>query len=105
MTSYADYLFIISPPDSLMKEIERYKRASANVIGSFESRHSRAHITITYQTRCKPFLAEPVIERMQKNLRSIPAVELHIKRFNYFTHGATARTIYAEIEINPATER
>jgi 2'-5' RNA ligase len=105
MTSYADYLFIISPPDSLAKEIDRYKRASANVIGNFEGRHSRAHITITYQTRCKPFLVEPAIQRMQKNLRSIPPVELQIKRFNYFTHGASARTIYAEIEITPAVER
>ncbi len=104
MLSYTDYLMIISPPDTLKKEISRYKRASVNVIGHFEGMHSTAHITITHQTRCKPFLAQPAILQMEKRLSSVHPIELHISGFAFFNHGQTGKTIYAVIERTAKTD-
>jgi len=104
MTSYADYLMIISPPDNIIKEISRYKRASVNVIGHFDGMHSTANITITHQTRCKPFLAQPAIEQMAKRLSTMPPVELQINGFGFFNHAQSAKTIYAVVAITPKTE-
>ena len=104
MLGYSDYLMIISPPDDLKKEINRYKRASVNLIGHFESMHSTAHITITYQTRCKPYLIQPSVLMMEKRLSSVPPVELQINGFDFFNHGKSAKTIYAVVEINIKTD-
>ncbi|HEY2580767.1 MAG TPA: 2'-5' RNA ligase family protein [Mucilaginibacter sp.] len=104
MQFYTDYLMVISPPDHIKKEITRYKRASVNLIGHFEGMHSTAHITITHQTRCKPFLVQPAILKMGIRLKTINPVELQITGFNFFSHGQTAKTIYAEIEITPHSE-
>jgi 2'-5' RNA ligase len=98
MTGYQDYLMIISPPDHIKKQVSRYKRASVNIIGQFKGMHSIAHITITNQHRCKPFLAQPAILQMEKQLSSLHPVELQIKGFNFFKHGTTSMTIYAVIE-------
>ncbi len=98
MLSYQDYLMIISPPDTIKKQVSRYKRASANVIGKFKGMYSIAHITITHQQRCKPYHAQPAILRMEQKLAGMHPVELHIKGFNFFKHGATGFTIYAVIE-------
>ena len=105
MTSYADYLIIIAPPDHIIEEISRFKRASVRVIGHFEGMHRRAHISITHQTRCKPYLIQPAVVIMQKKLSTMPPVVLNIKGFNFFSHGQTAKTIYAEIELTETTEK
>lgn len=104
MMSYADYLIVISLPDNLIKEISRYKRASVNIIGHFEGMHSTANITIAHQTRCKPFLALPAIEQIEKRLITLPPAELTITGFNFFSHGQTSKTIYAVIERAPGTD-
>jgi 2'-5' RNA ligase len=101
MESYKDYLMIISPPDDVIKQISKYKRASANKIGLFKGMHSIAHISITHQERCKPFMAEPFILNMEKRLLSMQPVELRISGFNYFTHGAVGFTIYAVVNAAP----
>ncbi|MGY3211489.1 2'-5' RNA ligase family protein [Mucilaginibacter sp. HD30] len=101
MESYKDYLMIISPPDEVIKQISKYKRASANKIGLFKGMHAIAHISITHQERCKPFMAEPFILNMEKRLLSMQPVELQIKGFNYFTHGAVGFTIYAVVNVAP----
>jgi 2'-5' RNA ligase len=98
MQAYADYLMIISPPEHIIKEINRYKRASVNTIGHFEGMHSAAHITITHQTRCKPFFAQPAINRMEQKLCTMPPIELQLNSFDFFDHGETTKTIYAEIK-------
>ena len=98
MTAYADYLMIISLPADLVKEISRYKRASVNAIGHFEGMHSRAYITITHQVRCKPFLAQPAIQRMGERLSTMPPVELYLNNFDNFGNGPTTKTICAKIE-------
>jgi hypothetical protein len=104
MISYADYMMIISLPDDVIKEFDRYKRASVNLIGHFEGMHSKANIIITRQTRCKPFLALPAIDKMANRLITMPPVELHINGFNFFNDSQTTKTIYAVIERNTKTE-
>jgi 2'-5' RNA ligase len=105
MQSYTDYLMIISPPDDIKKEISRYKRASVNLIGHFEGMHSTAHITITHQTRCKPFFAQPLILQMEKRLNTIPPIDIQINGFDFFNHGQTAKTIYAKIDSTTHTDQ
>ena len=101
MESYKDYLMIISPPDEIIKQISKYKRASANKIGLFKGMHSIAHISITHRERCKPFMAEPFILKMEKRLLSMQPIELRISGFSYFTHGAVGYTIYAVVNATP----
>jgi hypothetical protein len=105
MMSYADYLIIISPPDNIIKAVEKYKRASVKLIGHYESMYSTAHISITHQHRCKPFLIEPAVIIMEKKLGTMPPIELNIKGFNFFSHGQHTKTIYAEIELTETTEK
>jgi 2'-5' RNA ligase len=104
MQHYTDYLMVISPPDHIKKEVIRYKLASVNLIGHFEGMHNTAHITITHQTRCKPFFAQPAISRIEKKLSTVNPVQFQINGFNFFNHGNNAKTIYAQIEITPHTE-
>ena len=101
MERYKDYLMIISPPADVIKQISRYKRASVNKIGDFKGMHSTAHISITHQERCKPFMADPFISNMEKRLMSMQPVTLNIKGFDFFKHGAVGFTIYAVV--NAAT--
>ncbi|MDB5139627.1 MAG: hypothetical protein JWR12_1543 [Mucilaginibacter sp.] len=105
MLNYADYLMIISLPDAIAKEISRYKQASVNCIGHFEGMYSTAHIVVTHQTRCKPFLVQPAIVQMERRLCTMPPVTLQINGFNYVSHGQTAKTIVAGIEITPQTDK
>ena len=104
MNTFTDYLLIIQPPDSIKREISRYKRESEKVIGQFEGIFSPACIALTYQTRCKPILVQPVINRWRNDLYNLPSVTLKINGFNYFNHGTTAKTIYAAIERTPEVE-
>jgi 2'-5' RNA ligase len=104
MQFYTNYLMILSPPDFVKKEIGRYKRASVNVIGGFDGMHSIAHITIINQNRCKPYLVQPAIARMEQKLVTMPPIELRINGFNFFNHGKTGKTIYAVIESTTQTD-
>ncbi|PTQ93591.1 2'-5' RNA ligase superfamily protein [Mucilaginibacter yixingensis] len=96
MTSYTDYLMIISPPAEIKAEIDRYKRASARKIGEFNSLHSKAHISINSQTRCKPFHAQPAIRSMAGPLGMLPPVKLKINGFKHFMSG-DKYTIFAAL--------
>ncbi len=98
MIAYADYLMVISLPESVVKEISRYKRASVNLIGHFEGMHSAAQIVITHQVRCKPYMVEPAIEQMAERLSTMPPIELTIMGFGFFNSSKTTNTIYAVIE-------
>jgi hypothetical protein len=103
MTPYADYLMVISPPENIIKEISRYKRASVNLIGHFEGMHRTAQLVITHQIRCKPFLVQPAIIAMATRLGTLPPVKLQINGFAFFTSGQ-AKTIYAVIENTVKTD-
>jgi len=103
MTPYTDYLMVISPPENIIKEVERYKRASVNLIGHFEGMHRTAQVIITHQTRCKPFLVQPAITAMATRLGNMPPVELRVNGFAFFTKGH-AKTICAVIESTVKTD-
>ena len=105
MLTYTDYSMIIAPPENIVKEISRYKRASVNVIGHFEGMHSRANILITNQARCKPFLAQPAIAAMAQRLISIPVIELELDGFGFTNYGTLGIDIYARIKQSRQTEK
>lgn len=105
MEAYTDYLMLIAPPKSVMYDIDRYKRASARVIGDFSGMRSPAHISINHQHRCKPFVAQHGLSQMAESLGLISPLELKISNFKYFTHGPNAMSIYACIVVNEHNER
>ena len=105
MQNYSDYLMIIAPPDDVMYEIDRYKRASAKVIGNFEGMRSPAHISINHQHRCKPFVVHHGLSQMAESMGHISPINLQISNFKYFTHGSQGMTIYACIVVNERNDR
>jgi 2'-5' RNA ligase len=88
-----------------MYDIDRYKRASARVIGDFAGMRSPVHISINRQHRCKPFIAQHGLSQMAEKLGHISQMELKISNFKYFTHGPNAMTIYACVVTDERTER
>jgi hypothetical protein len=105
MLAYTDYLMVIVPPENIINEISRYKRASVNVIGHFEGMHSRANILITNQSRCKPFLAQPAIAKMEQRTSTLPSIELELNGFGFVNHSPTGIDIYARIKQSAQTEK
>ncbi|MCQ6956790.1 2'-5' RNA ligase family protein [Mucilaginibacter aquariorum] len=102
MTSYADYLFLLSPPEPVKELIGKYKKASAKHIGEFKSMDSPAHISVMHAERQKPFFAD--VTKLEKSLNIMPPVLLHIDGFKYFPHLHSQYTIYAHIRITPAVD-
>jgi hypothetical protein len=105
METYTDYLMLIAPPKSVMYDIDRYKRASARMIGNFQGLTSPAHISINQQHRCKPFMARHAISQMGETLGLLTPQTLHISNFKYFNNADTSFTIYACIVVNDHTGR
>jgi 2'-5' RNA ligase len=104
MTSYADYLFLLSPPEPVKELIGKYKKASAKHIGEFKSMDSPAHISVMHAERQKPYFADHTVTRLEQTLNIMPPVLLHIDGFKYFTHLHSQYTIYAHIRITPAVD-
>ena len=104
MTCYADYLFLLSPPEPVKEIISKYKKASVKHIGNFESMESPAHISILHTERQKPYFAEQTLIRLEPALQKMPPVVLHIDGFKYFPHLHSHYTIYAHIRITAAVD-
>jgi 2'-5' RNA ligase len=104
MTGYADYLFLLSPPEPIKELISKYKKASVKHIGDFKSMDSPAHISILHTERQKPHFADYTITRFEQALHIMPPVLLHIDGFKYFPHQHSQYTIYAHIRITPAVD-
>src|SRR6478609_11279210 len=104
MSHYADFLILLSPPETVKNEIDRYKRATAKLIGDYKSMGSPAHISVDNMPRQKPFLTEPAIERMESKMKSMPPVLLHLDGFRFFEHLHGRMTVYASIKETPSTE-
>lgn len=104
MTGYADYLFLLSPPEAIKAEVARYKKASVKYIGDFSGMQSPAHITINQLERQKPYMVDAAFERTKQMLQAMPPVLLHMDGFKYFTHLHSKMTIYAYIRSSPAME-
>ncbi|TSD66629.1 2'-5' RNA ligase family protein [Inquilinus sp. KBS0705] len=104
MTSYADYLFLLSPPEPIKELIGKYKKASVKHIGNFKSMDAPAHISVLHAERQKPFFADTTVVKMENAINIIPPILLHIDGFKYFTHLHAQYTIYAHIRITPAVD-
>jgi hypothetical protein len=105
MLAYTDYLMIIVPPENIINEIARFKRASVNVIGHFEGMHSRANILITNQSRCKPFLAKPAIAAMEQKIRSMPAIEFELNGFGFVNNSTRGIDVYVRVKQSAQAEK
>jgi 2'-5' RNA ligase len=104
MTGYADYLFLLSPPEPVKELISKYKKASVKHIGNFKSMDSPAHISVMHYERQKPYFADHTLTQLQQSLNVMPRVLLHVDGFKYFTHLRNQYTIYAHIRITPAVD-
>ncbi|RWY50261.1 2'-5' RNA ligase family protein [Mucilaginibacter gilvus] len=104
MTGYADYLFLLTPPETIRHEVARYKKASVKYIGDFGSMNSPAHITINQLERQKPYMIDTAFERMESTLQAMPPVLLHMDGFKHFEHLHSKNTIYAYVRSTPAME-
>jgi hypothetical protein len=98
MNGYADYLIILSPPDDICEQIEKYKQQAADMIGHCDSTQSGANISLKPMPRRKPYMAEPEMARLKANVKLLPAVTLVIDGFDFFNHGEEYRTVYAKIQ-------
>jgi 2'-5' RNA ligase len=103
MKGYADYLIVLSPPWDVCEQIENYKQQAADVIGHYDSMHSKAHISIKPMPRRKPYMAEPELAGLKANVKLLPPVTLVIDGFDFFNHGEEYRTIYAKIQSSVLT--
>jgi 2'-5' RNA ligase len=103
MKNYADFMILLSPPDSVKAQVKQHKLDAAGMIGDYESIHSIAHISIKKMPRQKSFLTEPVLLALNPKLGTVPPVTLAIDGFDYFNHGEAYKTIYAKIRNTPGT--
>lgn len=69
---YEDHLMLLSPPEIIRTEIARYKKASAKLIGDYQSMNSPAHISIQHKERQKPFMTDRNVDLLETELRSLP---------------------------------
>jgi len=103
MTGYHDYLIVLSPPESIISGVKKLKDFSYNKIGEYESRYSKAHISIQSWPRKKPVWIEPLIPKLVRDLQSLPPVVLNINGFDFFDQ-QEFQTIYAKLNSTPLTK-
>lgn len=104
MTMYEDYLMLLSPPETVKHEVARYKKASAKLIGNYQSMDSPAHISILHLDRQTHSMKEKTNGVMEPSLRQLPPVLLHMDGFGHFPHLHAKMTIYANIRSTPAVD-
>lgn len=103
MKDYSDYMLLLSPSDSVNEQVRQHKLNAALIIGDYESIHSKAHISIETYPRKKPFLTEPILLELGKQLKMVCPFTFSIAGFDIFHHGNNYRTIYAKISSTPAS--
>jgi hypothetical protein len=69
MTAYQDYLIVLSPSESITDKVKNLKEFSHEKIGEFDSRYSKAHITIQSWPRKRPVWIEPLIPKLERDLQ------------------------------------
>lgn len=102
MTGYQDYLIVLTPSDSVCKRIKRFKSDGGSIIGNYEARHSKAHITIQQWPRKKQAWIDALLPKLERELLSLPALTTSVTGFDFFHHEENP-TIYASLEQSPAT--
>jgi 2'-5' RNA ligase len=103
MTSYQDYLIMLSPPENIIKRVKNLKDFSFNEIGEYESHYSKAHISVELWPRKKPVWIEPMIPKLERDLQTLPPVILNINGFDFFDHQERP-SIYARLTSTPLTK-
>lgn len=102
MTGYQDYLIVLTPSNNVCKRIKRIKEDSAAIIGDYDSRHSKAHISIQQWPRKKPIWIDALMPKLERELLTLPPLTVNINGFDFFHHEENP-TIYARLEQNPGT--
>jgi len=103
MTNYQDYLAILAPPENICNHIKGLKNFSSEIIGEYKSRHSRPCVSVQFLPRKKPVWIEPLMPKLERELQTLPPVELEINGFAFFDQ-QEFQTIYAKLESTPATK-
>ena len=102
MTSYQDYLIVLTPSDSVCKRVKRFKDDSAAIVGDYDSRRSKAHISIQQWPRKKPVWIDTLMPKLERELLTLPPLTIGINGFDFFHHEENP-TIYARLEQTPGT--
>jgi 2'-5' RNA ligase len=100
MTSYQDYLIVLTPPDSVCKRIKRIKDDSAAIVGDYDGRHSKPHISIQQWPRKKPVWIDALMPKLERELLTMPPLVTGINGFDFFHHEENP-TIYAQLKQSP----
>jgi 2'-5' RNA ligase len=103
MIGYADYMIILSPSENICEQVNAHKRYAEGIIGPYHSDHAKAHITIKPMPRRKPYMAEPEIRGLKTHMAQLPPVSLTVDGFDFFSHGAEYRSLYAKIRTDHQT--
>jgi 2'-5' RNA ligase len=103
MTTYHDYLIILSPADNISNHIKSLKDLSAGIIGEYDSHYSRAHISVQAWPRKKPVWIEPLIPKLERDLQTLPPLMMDINGFNYFDQ-QEFQTVYAKLVSTPQSK-
>jgi len=102
MTSYQDYLIVLTPSDSVCKRVKRFKDDSAAIVGDYEGRRSKAHISIQQWPRKKPVWIDALMPKLERELLTLPPLTIDINGFDFFHHDENP-TIYARLEQTAGT--
>ncbi len=103
MKGYSDYLFVFSPHENIIGKVRSMKQFCAGMIGSFETLHSKAHITFQPFPRKKPFWIEPIVSKLEKEFSLLPPITLQMNGFGIFTNG-DHNTIYGRLKLTPSAD-
>jgi 2'-5' RNA ligase len=103
MNTYHDYLFILSPPGYINEKVKKYKQSSVRLIGDFEGRRSKAHISMKTPKHQRPGELDQLFDKLEKELSLIEPFTLHINGFATFLP-TDFTTIYAAIKSTPEME-
>jgi len=103
MTGYQDYLIVLTPSESVCRRIKRIKEDSAAMVGNYDGRHSKAHISIQQWPRKKPMWIETLMPKLERELLTLPPLVTSVKGFDFFHHEENP-TIYARLDKTAATD-
>jgi len=103
MESYKDYMVLLSPSESIKAKVKALKQETEELIGTFESWHSQAHVSLKTLRRQKPYFTEPLFDQMEKELSLIEPFTLQLNGFATFLP-TDFTTIYAAIRSTPEME-
>jgi 2'-5' RNA ligase len=104
MAHLRSYHPILSPGAIIRKEIASFKNEVKHLIGDFESYTSIGHVTLVDVDLEKEDVLARRCERLYRQLKNIPCIELSINKFDSFKNG-DKYVIYAKIEYNEEVGR